>query len=64
MQSCDAFGRVHLQKEMEKTEMSMKELELVNGGKDNGIIFGKPDYTFPQPVGLPMPKPKPNKKDN
>lgn len=49
---------------MEKMEMSMKELELVNGGKDNGIIFGKPDYTFPQPVGLPMPKPKPNKKDN
>ena len=49
---------------LNEMEMSMKELELVNGGKDNGIIFGKPDYPFPQPVGLPMPKPKPNKKDN
>ena len=26
MQSCDAFGRVHLQKEMEKTEMESELL--------------------------------------
>ncbi|MBQ6507190.1 MAG: bacteriocin [Clostridia bacterium] len=45
---------------MNTKEMNMKELEQVNGGNDNGIISGKPNYPFPQPVGLPMPRPKPN----
>ena len=52
---------------MEKTELNqnemelnMKELEQVNGGKDNGMNSGKPDCPVPQPVDLPMPRPKPN----
>lgn len=45
---------------MNTKEMNMKELEQVNGGNDNGIISGKLNYPFPQPVGFPMPRPKPN----
>ena len=47
---------------MNTKEMNMKELEQVNGGKDNGICTSKPDYPtpVPKPVGYPMPRPKPD----
>ena len=47
---------------LNEMKMDMKELEQVNGGKDNGICTSKPDYPtpVPQPVGHPMPRPWPD----
>ena len=44
---------------LNEMKMDMKELEQVNGGKDDGMNLDLPDCPFPQPDGLPMPRPKP-----
>ena len=46
---------------LKEMKMDMKELEQVNGGKDNGMNLDLPDCPFPQPDGYPMPRPKPGK---
>ena len=44
---------------LNEMKMDMKELEQVNGGKDDGMNLDLPDCPFPRPDGYPMPRPKP-----
>ena len=52
---------------MNTKEMNIKELEMVNGGKDNGYFICKPGIPLPKPIGpinavsvipgIPLPRP-------